>query len=165
MTTQGSSNSLWSKWQARLKVLSLSLFQLPFRTCNVLRTAMTRIRAIILYTSNLFGRLSRCLVRPGGIDSFSFTDTLIPDSRRNALLVQPLPSLLISFHCMTGFLPILYNWLKTRWQTAPVQLPSETSNKHDPESLPLTGWKVLLLWIPAACDLTGTTVSIFLGFC
>ena len=24
---------------------------------------------------------------------------------------------------------------------------------------PLTGWKVLLLWIPAACDLMGTTVS------
>jgi len=59
---------------------------------------------------------------------------------------------------IAGFLPVLYNWLRTRRQTASVQLPSEPSNKRDLESMPLTGWRVLLLWIPAACDLTGTTV-------
>jgi len=38
-----------------------------------------------------------------------------------------------------------------------VQLQEET-DKLEPQ--PLEGWKVLLLWIPAACDLTGTTVSL-----
>jgi hypothetical protein len=27
-----------------------------------------------------------------------------------------------------------------------------------PDGRPLRGWAVLLLWLPAACDLTGTTV-------
>jgi len=59
---------------------------------------------------------------------------------------------------MLCFLPVLFNWLRARRHAAPVQLPSESSNKHDLETLPLSGWKVLLLWIPAACDLTGTTL-------
>lgn len=60
---------------------------------------------------------------------------------------------------------MLYNWLRTRRQTAPIQLPAEPSGKQESEALPLTGWKVLLLWIPAACDLTGTTVRILFTIC
>lgn len=65
-----------------------------------------------------------------------------------------------------GFLPVIYTWLRARRPSASVQLPTDDP---DTEELPqiqnklapqqLTGWKVLLLWIPAACDLTGTTVS------
>ena len=54
-----------------------------------------------------------------------------------------------------GFLPVIYTWLRSRQQPS-VQL-QEGTDKLDPQ--PLNGWKVLLLWIPAACDLTGTTVS------
>lgn len=59
---------------------------------------------------------------------------------------------------------MIYTWLRTRNQAA-VQLESEleSSNKLEPAPLHLTGWKVLLLWIPAACDLTGTTVSLLHG--
>ncbi|KAJ7752026.1 hypothetical protein B0H16DRAFT_1547144 [Mycena metata] len=62
---------------------------------------------------------------------------------------------------MLCFLPVIYTWLQSRRQS-PVQLPAEDAslvpNKLDPEPEQLTGWKVLLLWIPAACDLTGTTL-------
>lgn len=69
---------------------------------------------------------------------------------------QHLPSV-----AFLGFFPVIYTWLKSR-RTAYVQLPidndlAETPSKHA-ASLPLEGWKILLLWIPAACDLTGTTV-------
>ncbi|KAJ7905319.1 hypothetical protein B0H14DRAFT_2659827 [Mycena olivaceomarginata] len=63
---------------------------------------------------------------------------------------------------MFRFLPVIYTWLQSRRQS-PVQLPSEDDdslvpNKLDPEPEQLSGWKILLLWIPAACDLTGTTL-------
>jgi len=55
-----------------------------------------------------------------------------------------------------GFLPVIFAWL--RKQGGSVQLEAEPSNKLELTARPLSGWKVLLLWIPAACDLTGTTV-------
>jgi hypothetical protein len=62
---------------------------------------------------------------------------------------------------MLCFLPVIYTWLQSRRQS-PVQLPSEDEslvpNKGEPEPEQLSGWKILLLWIPAACDLTGTTL-------
>ncbi|KAF7363290.1 Integral membrane protein [Mycena sanguinolenta] len=62
---------------------------------------------------------------------------------------------------MLCFLPVIYTWLQSRRQS-PVQLPSEDEslvpNKLEPQPEQLSGWKVLLLWIPAACDLTGTTL-------
>lgn len=67
-----------------------------------------------------------------------------------------------------GFLPVIYTWIQSRRQS-PVQLPSEDDslvpNKLDLEPEQLSGWKILLLWIPAACDLTGTTVchSVYTG--
>ncbi|KAJ6455752.1 hypothetical protein C8R45DRAFT_1187434 [Mycena sanguinolenta] len=62
---------------------------------------------------------------------------------------------------MLCFLPVIYTWLQSRRQSS-VQLPSEDDsldpNKLEPQPEQLSGWKVLLLWIPAACDLTGTTL-------
>jgi drug/metabolite transporter (DMT)-like permease len=44
-------------------------------------------------------------------------------------------------------------------KSAPVQLPdSEDLQPLKPAAQQLRGWKILLLWLPAACDLTGTTV-------
>ncbi|KDR81811.1 hypothetical protein GALMADRAFT_240034 [Galerina marginata CBS 339.88] len=60
---------------------------------------------------------------------------------------------------MLCFLPVIYTWLKTRRQSS-VQLLAD-SDQDPPNKLapqPLQGWKVFLLWIPAACDLTGTTL-------
>lgn len=61
-----------------------------------------------------------------------------------------------------GFLPVIYTWFRSRRQSS-VQLPEDLDdplvpNKLVPEPQQLSGSKILLLWIPAACDLTGTTV-------
>ena len=66
---------------------------------------------------------------------------------------------------ITGFLPVLYSLLQAHF-TPPVQLPPDSvdhpanaqSTGPKLKSQPLRGYKVLLLWLPAACDLTGTTV-------
>ncbi|KAJ6547386.1 hypothetical protein B0H19DRAFT_1211964 [Mycena capillaripes] len=61
---------------------------------------------------------------------------------------------------MFRFLPVIYTWLQSKRQS-PVQLPEDESlvpNKLEPQPEQLAGWKILLLWIPAACDLTGTTL-------
>ena len=59
-----------------------------------------------------------------------------------------------------GFLPVLYTWITTHNNSSSVQpVHDDHVNKLDPSSEHLTGWKVLLLWIPALCDLTGTTVG------
>jgi hypothetical protein len=58
---------------------------------------------------------------------------------------------------------MLYTSLSARWRSSPVQLPdgnnlddiSETQ-KIPPERL--TGRRILLLWLPALCDLAGSTV-------
>lgn len=82
----------------------------------------------------------------------------------------PLPEIYLTG--LQGFLPVLYTWLrsKTKRPSSPVQLAED-----DPDLEPLTkpledkpeelkGWKVFLLWIPAACDLTGTTVRLWLSY-
>lgn len=98
-------------------------------------------------------------------------------SWRNALYVL-LPSLLPMsrslidvFHwhpCWVGFIPILYSALSTRWRRSSIRLPDEspddTVDLSESQKLPqekLTGRRVLLLWLPAICDLTGTTVRTF----
>lgn len=68
--------------------------------------------------------------------------------------------------CWVGFIPILYSTLSARWRESSVRLPDESSDdtfdglsesqKFPPERL--TGRRVFLLWLPALCDLTGTTV-------
>lgn len=76
---------------------------------------------------------------------------------------------------LKGFLPVLFTWLNSKRQSASAihlshdqsdtqddqeEEPSSSNVKGFPDSgpQPLQGWKYLLLWLPAACDLTGTTV-------
>ena len=68
---------------------------------------------------------------------------------------------LIHGMCPPGFLPVIYTWLKSRPHSVHNQTDPapDLHNKFD-SPRPLRGWKILLLWIPAACDLTGTTVSL-----
>ncbi|KAJ6630671.1 hypothetical protein B0H10DRAFT_1982304 [Mycena sp. CBHHK59/15] len=84
------------------------------------------------------------------------------DSDHPVLYEQPVWQTLQMFLGeMLCFLPVLYTWLRSRRQSS-VQLPAEDDslvpNKLGPEPQQLSGWKILLLWIPAACDLTGTTL-------
>lgn len=59
-----------------------------------------------------------------------------------------------------GFLPVLYAWFKAR-QSAAIQLTTISEDDiAKPQLQELRGWKMLLLWLPAACDLTGTTVCV-----
>jgi hypothetical protein len=81
-----------------------------------------------------------------------------PDPRGRVLYEQPVWQTLQMFLGeMLCFLPVLYTWFRGLRRS-----PSESV--EDPlvptkvNSLKLRGWKVLLLWIPAACDLTGTTL-------
>jgi len=65
-----------------------------------------------------------------------------------------------------GFFAILYSTLSTRWRESSIRLPDESSDDtldslSESQKVPqekLTGRRVLLLWLPALCDLTGTTV-------
>ncbi|KAG6821183.1 hypothetical protein H0H93_005403 [Arthromyces matolae] len=83
---------------------------------------------------------------------------LDPDVRNRVLYEQPVWQTLQMFR----FLPVLYTYLATRRQSSSVHLPAESDPQSDtklhPSSQSLSGWKVLLLWVPAACDLTGTTL-------
>ncbi len=62
---------------------------------------------------------------------------------------------------------MLYATISARWRGSPIQLPDEPSDNtlndpaESPKMKPLTGWRVLLLWLPALCDLTRTTVRAF----
>ena len=75
--------------------------------------------------------------------------------------------LTLLFGVNLGFLPVLYTWLNTRRTPPPVFLPSDSDHdvqlqaKSAPPSQQLRGFKLLLLWFPAICDLTGTTVREF----
>ncbi|KAJ4488167.1 hypothetical protein J3R30DRAFT_3363644 [Lentinula aciculospora] len=85
-----------------------------------------------------------------------------PDPSRRMLYEQPVWQTLQMFLGeMLCFLPVIYTWFRSR-RTQPVQLLQDSEASPDaklvPGSLTLSGWKLLLLWIPAACDLTGTTL-------
>lgn len=77
---------------------------------------------------------------------------------------------------------MLYTFLATQYRaraarhTPPVHLPADADDEPAPltaasddterapkdalAAQPMHGWRYLLLWLPAACDLTGTTVSL-----
>ncbi|KAG9046754.1 hypothetical protein FS837_003684 [Tulasnella sp. UAMH 9824] len=55
------------------------------------------------------------------------------------------------------FIPVLYTYLKNRNNPAPMLADDEAEDEHT-KGLELKGWKVLLFFLPAACDLTGTTL-------
>ena len=90
---------------------------------------------------------------------------------------------------MTGFLPVIFTLVNSRRKRArpPVHLPTDADADEDlitappltstftdeipggepaagskavGDAKPMRGWAYLLLWLPAACDLTGTTVSL-----
>lgn len=84
-----------------------------------------------------------------------------PDPTHHVLYEQPVWQTLQMFLGeMLCFLPVLYTWLRTKQQSSVHLAPdSENDNsklKDHPQHL--HGWKILLLWIPAICDLTGTTL-------
>ncbi|KAH9083856.1 hypothetical protein EDB83DRAFT_2539043 [Lactarius deliciosus] len=90
-----------------------------------------------------------------------------PDPRRHVLYEQPVWQTLQMFLGeMLCFLPVLYEYLSKRWRAASIRLPEEDSDstlaelsesqKLQPKKL--TGRRILLLWLPALCDLTGTTL-------
>ncbi|KAI6036541.1 hypothetical protein BKA83DRAFT_4164313 [Pisolithus microcarpus] len=88
-----------------------------------------------------------------------------PNPQNHVLYEQPVWQTLQMFVGeMFCFLPVLYTWLRLRYQSSPVFLPSDldddepTSSKSTAPEDELKGWKLLLLWFPAACDLTGTTL-------
>lgn len=87
-----------------------------------------------------------------------------PNPRNWGLYEQPVWQTLQMFLGeMLCFLPVLYTWLRSRYRTAPVHLSSDSQldspiHLKVPAPEPLRGRKILLLWIPAACDLTGTTL-------
>jgi hypothetical protein len=71
---------------------------------------------------------------------------------------------LLRFFFIQGFLPVLFAALRQRHQRngrnhlqqEPNQASEQPAKHHDK---PLSGWKFLLFWLPALCDLTATTVS------
>ncbi|CAE6471366.1 unnamed protein product [Rhizoctonia solani] len=76
---------------------------------------------------------------------------------------QPVWQTLIMFSGeMLCFLPVIWKWYTTR--NLPPQLPS-TDEEEEPAAgvkaqpdPPLTGWKLVYFWLPAFCDLAGTTL-------
>jgi hypothetical protein len=108
---------------------------------------------------------------PYPLSCLTFT---IGHSRRNALYAPldffPRLCLWTNATCGdSGFLPVLYTTLLARWRSSPIQLPDEStddtldefSESQKIQQERLTGRRILLLWLPALCDLTGTTVRTF----
>jgi len=87
-----------------------------------------------------------------------------PNPRNWQLYEQPVWQTLQMFLGeMLCFLPVIYTWLRTRRRTAPVHLTPDSQadppiHSKFPPPEELRGRKVMLLWIPAVCDLTGTTL-------
>lgn len=66
---------------------------------------------------------------------------------------------------------MLYTFIQEKYYPASVKLSDEEADNAALEESPLLhsqsklapidmeGWAILLMWIPAVCDLTGTTVS------
>ncbi|PCH38390.1 hypothetical protein WOLCODRAFT_23332 [Wolfiporia cocos MD-104 SS10] len=88
-----------------------------------------------------------------------------PNPANHVLYEQPVWQTLQMFLGeMLCFLPVLYAWLASRRAPSAVQLPADSEeeppagSKNAAAAQELRGWRVLLLWFPAACDLTGTTL-------
>jgi len=116
-------------------------------------------RRHVLYEQPVWQTLQMFRTSP----SSTFSSLTNRTSRRDVLLVTPHVCPCATFHFLTtqGFLPVIYAWLRTRARrhTPSLQFQPDLEHDHHVHKLDhLTGSKVLLLWIPALCDLTGTTV-------
>ncbi|TFK55226.1 hypothetical protein OE88DRAFT_1805602 [Heliocybe sulcata] len=95
------------------------------------------------------------------------------DSSQQVLFEQPVWQTLQMFLGeMLCFLPVFYASLASRLRRPRIELPGEADSpsipaqdddndapKHPSAPVhPLSGFSVLLFWLPAACDLTGTTL-------
>lgn len=127
-------------------------------------------RRHVLYEQPVWQTLQMFRMSPPLSVSTATHLTALTPSWGNALWVSfsllLLPRLRPSW-AVSGFLPVLYELLAKRWRAGSIQLPEEDSDADLSESqkLPpqkLTGRRILLLWLPALCDLTGTTVRSFL---
>lgn len=128
------------------------LYEQPvWQTLQMFRTCPTTTLPIPLSCLHLCSQLEKCFVCP---------------------LLAFLPLSRTDRYC-PGFLPVLFTTLSARWRTlsAPsIRLPDEPSDDDldglsESQKYPverLTGRRILLLWLPALCDLTGTTVRTFL---
>jgi len=88
-----------------------------------------------------------------------------PDSKRHVLYEQPVWQTLQMFLGeMLCFLPVLYATISARWSGPSIKLPDDSADDtldepaESPKMKPLTGRRILLFWLPALCDLTGTTL-------
>ncbi|KAL7283239.1 hypothetical protein ACG7TL_002666 [Trametes sanguinea] len=88
-----------------------------------------------------------------------------PNPANHVLYEQPVWQTLQMFLGeMLCFLPVIFTWARSRRQSQPLRLPSDSEEepaagaKAEIPLQHLHGWKVFLLWFPAACDLTGTTL-------
>lgn len=57
-----------------------------------------------------------------------------------------------------GFIPVLYTYLRNRNAPAPL-ISSDEVDDLAPKGTSLKGKKMFLFFLPAACDVAGTTVS------
>ena len=85
------------------------------------------------------------------------------------VVLSPGPLIRMPLTCTfpIGLFPVLFNYFQDRHRPPAVQLPVDhTTDSGDDSSLEgkpferieMRGWSVFLLWLPAICDLTGTTV-------
>ncbi len=144
----------------------------PCRTCNASRTATTPTQHTVCCMNSPSGRLSRCSVRPPPVPCMPTLTRRNRPRQSERCSVRPFSRLcacaaLTTARCTclsSGFLPVIYSLVRARRQTQPLRLPSDSEEEPAAGAKPeipqarLRGWKLLLLWFPAACDLTGTTV-------
>lgn len=99
--------------------------------------------------------------------AFVTIDAVYVPASREALrvLVETFhPACLLLFH-RTGFIPVIYSAIRQKYYKGSVHLAEEeaapiaVNGKGAHRAKPMTGWSILLMWIPAVSDLTGTTVS------
>ena len=114
-------------------------------------------------------------VTPPSQSTVTYLNLALPPSWGNALCACFfLLSVSVSIHgAVSGFLPVLYEYLLKSWRTVPEEASdsdialaelTESQKLLPTQRQRLTGRRILLLWLPALCDLTGTTVRNFF-FC
>lgn len=88
-----------------------------------------------------------------------------PDIRNRVTYEQPVWQSLNMFVGEMGcFIPLIIAWFQSR-RASPPQLPILEGEEESASGIDLSkhtkmqGWAFFLFWLPAACDLAGTTVG------